>query len=64
MRLCETRGMSGEESAPQGRPEQYHPPQVEQIPTEDGPAVTAAGKSRGSGPEWEPRAPFSEEPSP
>lgn len=28
--------------------ESYDPPQVEQISTEDGPAVTAAGKTGGS----------------
>jgi hypothetical protein len=27
--------------------EQYEPPQVEALPSEDGPAVTAAGKSLG-----------------
>ncbi len=39
--------------------EQYDPPQVEQIPTDSGPAVTAAGESPGPdnpapGPEWRP----------
>ena len=31
-----------DERAPQ--PEQYDPPQVEEIPSADGPVVTAAGK--------------------
>jgi hypothetical protein len=37
------------------RPESYEPPQVEAVPTTDGPAVTAAGDSPvddGPGPEW------------
>jgi hypothetical protein len=37
--------------------EQYDPPEVEQIPTDSGPAVTAAGKSPPEddrGPEWRP----------
>ena len=38
--------------------DQYDPPQVEQIPTESGPAVTAAGESGEPdtpiGPEWQP----------
>ena len=35
---------------------QYDPPEVEQIPTEAGPAVTAAGESGtgDAGPEWRP----------
>lgn len=38
----------------------YEPPQVEDLPTQDGPAVTAAGDSPqdqddgGIGPEWRP----------
>jgi len=32
-----------QDSAP--HPESYEPPRVEDVPTEDGPAVTAAGKS-------------------
>jgi hypothetical protein len=43
--------MSGDKSGP----EDYDPPQVEQIPTEDGPAVTAAGKSNDQGVEWKPK---------
>jgi hypothetical protein len=40
--------------------EQYDPPEVEQIPTDSGPSVTAAGDSPpqdgqgGGGPEWRP----------
>lgn len=37
--------------------EGYEPPQVEEVPTTDGPAVTAAGHSPiddGGGPEWRP----------
>ena len=38
--------------------EQYDPPQVEQIPTDSGPSVTAAGDSPAqdteAGPEWRP----------
>jgi hypothetical protein len=38
------------------RPEGYEPPQVEEVPTTDGPAVTAAGDSpiddSPPGPEW------------
>ncbi len=46
--------------------DQYDPPQVEQIPTDSGPAVTAAGKSPGNddvpdGVEWRPAAPDDEE---
>jgi hypothetical protein len=39
------------------RPEGYEPPQVEEVPTTDGPAVTAAGDSptdEPPGPEWRP----------
>jgi hypothetical protein len=37
------------------RPESYEPPQVEEVPTTDGPAVTAAGESTGdAGAEWRP----------
>jgi hypothetical protein len=40
------------------REQSYEPPQVEELPAEDGPAVTAAGKSppgdTDSGPEWQP----------
>ena len=38
--------------------EQYEPPEVEQIPTDSGPSVTAAGdtppQDGGGGPEWRP----------
>ena len=42
--------------------EHYEPPKVEQIPSGDGPAVTAAGDSPPSdgaipGPEWQPGEP-------
>lgn len=50
-RVWETGAMSRDQS----KPEQYDPPQVEQIPTEDGPAVTAAGKSNNPGVEWQPK---------
>jgi hypothetical protein len=33
--------------------EGYEPPHVENVPAEDGPAVTAAGKTV-KGPEWRP----------
>jgi hypothetical protein len=39
------------------RPEGYEPPRVEEVPTTDGPAVTAAGKTvtdGDEGPEWRP----------
>jgi hypothetical protein len=39
--------------------EGYEPPEVEELPTGDGPAVTAAGDSQvsdGRGPEWRPLA--------
>jgi hypothetical protein len=45
------------EETPEGT-ESYEPPEVEQMPAEDGPAVTAAGKSpepdEPIGPEWRP----------
>ena len=34
--------------------DQYDPPEVEQIPTDSGPATTAAGGTGGGGPEWRP----------
>ena len=42
------------------RPEGYEPPQVEDVPAEDGPAVTAAGTQQGTdiqapGAEWRPQ---------
>ena len=43
--------------------DQYQPPQVEQISTETGPSVTAAGDSPepdGGGPEWRPTEPSDE----
>jgi hypothetical protein len=41
----------------QERPEGYEPPEVEEVPTTDGPAVTAAGESTGdAGAEWRPAA--------
>jgi hypothetical protein len=40
------------------RPDQYESPRVEELPSEDGPAVTAAGKTAGDGgdfaAEWQP----------
>jgi len=42
--------------------DQYDRPQVEQIPTDSGPSVTAAGDSPapdGGGPEWRPSEPDS-----
>ena len=43
-----------DERTPQ--PEPYDPPQFEEIPSGDGPVVTAAGKSPppDAGPEWQP----------
>ena len=39
----------------------YDPPEVEDLPVREGPAVTAAGKTLppdgGGGPEWRPTAP-------
>jgi hypothetical protein len=46
------------------RPEGYEPPQVEEVPTIDGPAVTAAGESQtdlDEGPEWRPTGDGEEE---
>ena len=41
--------------------EQYDPPQVEQIPTDSGPSMTAAGSTGGQdnipGVEWRPNVP-------
>jgi hypothetical protein len=53
--------MSEERKHPE-QPEDYEPPQVEDVPAEDGPAVTAAGDSPPQdiglpGPEWRPVAP-------
>ncbi len=51
--------MSDEQRATGGE-EQYDPPHVEEIPTGDGPAVTAAGDSPPQddfGPEWRPSDP-------
>jgi hypothetical protein len=43
--------VSGREDLPaQG----YEPPQVENVPAEDGPAITAAGKTVTPGVEWRP----------
>ena len=51
--------MSSDERSEHAPPEQYDPPEVEQIPSGDGPVVTAAGDSPsddgGGGPEWQPR---------
>jgi len=45
--------------------EDYDPPQVEDVPAEDGPAITAAGVTRGDntepGPEWRPNGDAEEE---
>ena len=43
--------------------EQYDPPEVEQIPTEEGPSVTAAGGSQPPPPgvEWRPNVPLEDE---
>jgi hypothetical protein len=40
----------------EGLPDGYEPPQVEEVPATDGPAVTAAGDSPtgDAGPEWRP----------
>jgi hypothetical protein len=43
------------------RAEGYEPPQVEHVPAEDGPAITAAGKSQ-KGPEWRPTGDVDKEP--
>ena len=46
----------GIEETPEGT-EDYQPPEVEEMPAEDGPAVTAAGDSPTQdfeGPEWRP----------
>ena len=47
----------GIEETPEGT-EGYEPPDVEEMPAEDGPAVTAAGESPqqdlNEGPEWRP----------
>ena len=43
------------DEAPEGT-ERYEPPYVEQLPAEDGPAVTAAGDSPTPGPEWRPES--------
>jgi hypothetical protein len=40
-------------SDPDTRAEGYDPPKVEEVPAEDGPAVTAAGGTA-PGPEWRP----------
>ncbi len=50
--------MTDDEKTPQA---QYDPPQVEQIPTDSGPAVNAAGVTGGGGPEWRPAEPPSDE---
>jgi hypothetical protein len=42
------------------KPEGYEPPQVENVPAEDGPAVTSAGKTQ-KGPEWRPLGDADEE---
>lgn len=43
------------EETPEGT-EGYEPPEVEEVPAEDGAAVTAAGKSPPApGPEWQPQ---------
>ena len=44
-------------TADEGRQQEpYEPPEVEEMPSEDGPAVTAAGKSTGDdrAAEWQP----------
>lgn len=50
--------MSSDKRSDEAVPEQYDPPQVEQIPSGDGPVVTAAGESppqdNPEGPEWRP----------
>jgi hypothetical protein len=37
-----------------GRPDVYESPRVEELPAQDGPAVTAAGKTPPVGAEWRP----------
>ena len=47
----------------EGQAEGYDPPQVEDVPAEDGPSITSAGVTGGGGggPEWRPNGDAEEE---